>query len=382
MLNILEFRDKINKEEGDRMKKNVLVAMSGGVDSAVCAYLLCRDGFDCTGVTLKLFDGCDIGCANELCFENDISDAKKICQKLNIPHEVLELKDKFKKYVISSFVESYLSGLTPNPCIECNRHIKFTSILDAFAKDSDTKIATGHYANVVFDKSSGRYLIKKAQDLTKDQSYVLYSLSQETLSKVIFPLGNLTKDEARSIALDNGFVNARKKDSQDICFIKDGNYRKFLEFYTGSTFDEGDFILPDGKVIARHKGLPFYTIGQRKGLGIAYEHPLYVISKDREKNAVIVGNEDLLFQNKVIVDKVNLIAYEKLISPIKASAKLRYAQKESECVIHPLDEKSVLLEFDEPQRAVTPGQSAVFYDGEFVIGGGEIGANQRFASEE
>lgn len=356
-----------------------MAAMSGGVDSAVAAFLLKEKGYECKGVTLKLFENEDIGIFGERnCgSDEDINDAKKVCEKLGMEHEVLNLRDKFKKCVMDNFAEQYFCGLTPNPCIECNKHIKFTSILDAFQKDSFTHVATGHYCSIVFDEGSGRYLIKKAIDCSKDQTYVLYGLSQETLSRTLFPLGGMTKTEVREIAEEHGFINARKKDSQDICFIKDGNYRNFLEYHSGKALTEGDFILPNGTFVAKHKGVPCYTIGQRKGLGIAWEHPLYVISKDSESNTVIVGKEELLFTNRVIVEDVNFVAVSSLSSPMKATAKLRYHQSESECVIHPLENGKVLLEFDKPQRAVTPGQAAVFYDGEYVLGGGTITNAQR-----
>ncbi len=352
----------------------IMAAMSGGVDSAVAAFILKQNGYDCSGVTLKLFDGEDIGIFDERnCgSDDDINDAKKVCERLGMSHEVLMLKEKFRKCVMDDFAEKYFLGLTPNPCIECNKHIKFTSILDAFSSSGYTHVATGHYCSIIFDEGAGRYLIKKAIDEGKDQTYVLYGLSQETLSRTLFPLGGMTKAEVRAIAEENGFINARKKDSQDICFIKDGNYRNFLLHHTGKPLIEGDFILPDGRKIAKHKGYPCYTVGQRKGLGIAWEHPLYVISKDAETNTVTVGKEELLFTNKVIVDNVNFIAIPSLSGNMRATAKLRYHQSESECVIHPLENGKVMLEFDKPQRAVTPGQAAVFYDGEYVIGGGTI----------
>lgn len=356
------------------MDKRIMAAMSGGVDSAVAAFLLKEQGHDCKGVTLKLFDGEDIGIFDEKnCgSDNDIADAKKVCERLGMEHEVLSLKEQFRKCVMDDFADKYFRALTPNPCIECNKHIKFTEILSVADKEGFSHIATGHYCSIIYDDASGRYIIKKAIDDSKDQTYVLYGLSQDTLSRTLFPLGGMTKAEVRRIAEDNGFINARKKDSQDICFIKDGNYRNFLEYHTGKVFKEGDFRLSDGTFVAKHKGVPCYTIGQRKGLGIAYEHPLYVISKDAATNTVVVGKEEELFTDRVIVEDVNFMAVAGLDSPMKATAKLRYHQDESECTIHPIDEGKVLLEFDKPQRAVTPGQAAVFYDGEFVLGGGTI----------
>ena len=343
-----------------------LIGMSGGVDSAVTAALVSRE-CDAAGITLQLYDGDNTALIEK--FNREASDAADVCYKLGISHSVLDLKSDFYDLVIKHFIDEYIAGRTPNPCIQCNIHIKFGAMLRYAMQNGFDKIATGHYARV--EKTGERYLLKKALDTTKDQSYVLYGLTQNELSKTVLPLGDYTKAQAREIAEEMQLCVARKSDSQDICFVPDGDYAAFIERNTGIKFDAGNYLDLDGKVLGKHKGVIHYTIGQRKGLGIALGKHAFVLNKNADTNEVTLGNEEHLFYKQVLVDDVNLIATDS-IDKVRAAGKLRYRHTEQPCVIHQAGDKSVVLEFNTPQRAPSPGQAAVFYDGDTVLGGGVI----------
>lgn len=339
----------------------VLVGMSGGVDSSVCAKVLQDMGYSVSGMTLSL---CET--------ENDtsISDAKSVCDKMGIEHFAIDLKDEFKNYVMSDFINEYKIGNTPNPCIVCNKYIKFGIMLEKAVELGFDKIATGHYARV--EKEGERYLLKRAKDLSKDQSYVLYNLTQEKLSRVLFPLGEYTKPEIRAIAEKAGFVNADRPDSQDICFVPDGDYASFIEKNDDYKSVEGDYVDINDNFLGKHKGVINYTIGQRKGLGIALGKPQFVIDKCAKTNKVVLGDEEHLFKTKVYVKDVNFIPFDDLQNEMKVSVKLRYRHEPSEAVIRKTENGTYEIEFSTPQRAPSPGQSAVFYDGDTVVGGGII----------
>lgn len=351
--------------------KKVMVAMSGGVDSSV-ALLLLKENYELVGATMRLFDGEDGACGSS----SDADDAKEIATRFGVPHYVFDFREKFRENVIDRFNKSYLSGETPNPCIDCNRYIKFRAMLQKADELGCDYIATGHYARTQYDEKSGRWLLKKATaddgDNLKDQSYVLYNLTQEELSRVIFPLSAITKAKVREIAKENGFINHEKPDSQDICFVPDGDYSGFIKRYTGVNTPEGDVVDTQGNVVGRHNGILSYTIGQRKGLGIAFGKPMYVVDKNAENNTVVVGTGDDLMRKSLVAYDVNLISIPSLDLPMKVKAKTRYRQSEQPCVIKPLENGEILVEFDEPQRAITKGQRVVFYDGDIVVGGGII----------
>ena len=349
----------------------IALAMSGGVDSSVAAYLLSRDN-ECIGCTMKLYDNGDIGETAEktCCSLSDVEDAKSVACRLGIPYYVFNYREEFKKEVIDRFIKSYLSGETPNPCIDCNKYMKFGRLYERAKVLGCDHIATGHYA--VIEKSGDRYLLKKGLDETKDQSYVLYQMTPAELEHTLFPLGGLSKKEVRQIAEENGFLNARKKDSQDICFVPDGDYAGFIERSAGICPKAGDYLDINGTVLGKHKGQLHYTIGQRKGLGIALGKPQFVLSKDAKTNTVVLGDEENLFYKNIVVKNVNFIPFDNLSGDIRIFAKLRYRHKEQPAVLHPLSNDEVLVEFDTPQRAPAPGQSAVFYDGDIVVGGGII----------
>ncbi len=352
--------------------KKVMIGMSGGVDSSVAAFLLQKESFEVIGATLKLYNNEDIDFVSEktCCSLDDVLDAKSVCARLGIRHYTLNMTDDFKKEVIERFISAYQNGFTPNPCIDCNRYMKFSKMLHKAQELDIDYVATGHYARI--EKQGDRYILKKAVDLSKDQSYVLYSLTQEQLKVTKFPLGNYTKQQVREIAEENGFVNARKHESQDICFVPDGDYSKFIEYYTGKTYPCGDFVDMNGKRLGEHKGIIRYTIGQRRGLGLALPASMYVVEKDVDNNKVILGFNDDLFKKEVNVKNISFTACDGLDKPERLCAKIRYNQKEQPATVTQTDKNHFTIVFDEPQRAITKGQAAVLYDGDTVVGGGTI----------
>ncbi len=352
----------------------ILVAMSGGVDSSVAAKLLVDGGNECTGCTMKLYNNEDAGIsrAHTCCSLDDVEDARSVAYRLGMEHFVFNFSDDFREKIIDKFVDSYCRGLTPNPCIDCNRYMKFDRFLRAAQEKGLHYVVTGHYAQIIYDGASGRWLLKKAVDDSKDQSYVLYMLTQEQLAHTQFPLGGRTKAEVRALAERLHFVNARKHDSQDICFVPDGDYAAFLERYTGKHYPVGDFLNEDGTVVGRHRGAVRYTIGQRKGLHLARGAPVYVCGKDMAANTVSVGPEASLYADTLIAEDMNWISVPRLVGPMRVKAKTRYRQTEQWTTAYPRDRDTVRLVFDEPQRAMTVGQAVVLYDGDTVVGGGTI----------
>ncbi len=342
-------------------QRKALVGMSGGVDSSVAAYLTMQQGIACIGATMLLHDS-----------GADTQDAANVAQRLGIPFSVMDYCGEFRQQVMEDFKNAYEAGLTPNPCIRCNKTLKFGGFLQQALAMGCDYVVTGHYARIAKDKISGRFLLQKAADAAKDQSYFLYCLDQHQLEHTLFPLGELTKEQARQIAEAQGFLNARKKDSQDICFIPDGDYPAFLRRFTGKSYPCGDFLDETGKVVGRHSGAVCYTIGQRKGLGLAMGTPVYVCGKDMAANTVTVGPNEALFRTALLADSMNWIAFDSLTAPLRCKAKARSRMEEQPATLYPEENSRCRVVFDSPQRALTPGQAVVFYDGDTVLGGGRI----------
>ena len=337
--------------------------MSGGVDSSVAAYLMQQKGYHCDGAIMGLWEEGST---------QAVADAKAVADRLGMGFHVLDATIPFRQQVVDYFVRSYEEGLTPNPCIQCNKHLKFSWFLDKAIKMGYDTIATGHYPVVEQDPASGRFLLKKAADPGKDQSYFLCCLDQHQMSHVRFPLGTLTKEAARQVAQEQGFINARKKDSQDICFIPDGDYVAFMKRYTGKEYPAGDYLDLGGKVVGKHCGAVSYTLGQRKGLGIALGAPVYVCGKDMAANTVTVGPESALFATTLLADNWNWYPFETLAEPIQVMAKARYRHTPQPATVYPMEDGTAKVVFDAPQRAMTPGQTVALYDGDVVVGGGII----------
>ena len=354
------------------MNKKAIIAMSGGVDSSVAAYLMVQQGYDCAGATLKLYDNpqCSYPGHRACCTPSDTEDARSVAARLGMLYYVFPMQEKFHESVIDKFADTYLHGGTPNPCIDCNRSMKFEKLMKR-AKELDYDyVVTGHYARI--EEQDGKFLLKKAIDEKKDQSYVLYSLTQEQLAHTLFPLGGMTKPQIREMAEEQGLINARKHDSQDICFVPDGDYAGFIERYTGKSFEPGNFVDQEGHVLGQHKGIICYTIGQRKGLGLALHEPMYVCRIDPKTNTVVLGRDRDLWSKELTAKDFHWISGEVPTGTQRIKAKIRYRHQEQWANAEVTGPDSIHLVFDEPQRAITCGQSVVLYDGDIVVGGGTI----------
>ena len=354
--------------------KKALIAMSGGVDSSVAAYLMVQAGYNCIGATMRLFDNSILPEAQEstCCSLDDVEDARSVAYKLGMPYYVFNFTGDFQEKVIEKFIRCYECGATPNPCIDCNRYLKFEHLLRRGKELGCDYVVTGHYAKIAEDPATGRYLLYKAADQSKDQSYFLYSLTQEQLACVKLPLGEMTKEQARSVAETAGLINARKRDSQDICFVPDGDYVAFMKRYTGKSYPQGNFLDLNGNVVGKHQGAVSYTIGQRKGLGLAMGEPVYVCSKDMAANTVTVGPDEALYSTTLRANDWNWFPFPALAEPIRVSAKVRYRHNPQPAIVYPEENGFARVVFDQPQRAITTGQAVVLYQDDLVIGGGTI----------
>lgn len=350
-------------------REKAMIAMSGGVDSSVAAYLMQQTGYECIGATMQL---CDSNLLGQPMADNSVEDARNVAQRLGIPFFLFDQTADFRNAVVEPFVCCYETGSTPNPCVQCNRHLKFGILLEKAKQSGCDYIATGHYAKITQDPDTGRYLLYRAADKSKDQTYFLSCLTQEQLACIRFPLGELSKEETRLLAEEQGFLNARRRDSQDICFIPDGDYFAFMQRYTGKTYEAGDFLDQNGNVVGQHKNAAAYTLGQRKGLGLAMGAPVYVCGKDMEKNTVTVGANEDLYKNALRANDWNWIPFPTLTEPIRVTAKVRYRHVEQPATVYPEENGFARVEFDEPQRAITTGQAVVLYQDDLVVGGGTI----------
>jgi tRNA-specific 2-thiouridylase len=355
-------------------KKRVLVAMSGGVDSSVTAALLKEQGYEVIGITMDIFplpkQDCDS--ARSCCGRGAIADANRVAAQLKIPHYVINLRKSFQKWVVDNFCDEYAKGRTPNPCVRCNQHIKFDILWERAKKMGADYIATGHHAQILFDVSSGRYQLKKGMDSQKDQSYFLYTMTQDQLSRTMMPIGRFTKQEVRKKAKELGLAVHRRPESQEICFIPDDDYTRFLKQKMPEIFLPGPIVDTENHILGRHSGIIHFTIGQRRGLGIAAPRPLYVLEIHPQNHKIVVGENKHLYKKSVVVSGVNLIPRTDFNGPVSVMAKIRYKHKEAKALLIPKDKNEARLDFESPQRAMTPGQSAVFYDKDLVWGGGII----------
>ena len=353
------------------MAKKVVIGMSGGVDSSVAAYLLKKQGYDVVGVTMQIWQDEEIAVQEEnggCCGLSAVDDARRVAQKLDIPYYVMNFKKEFKENVIDYFIQEYLEARTPNPCIACNRYVKWEALLKRSLEIGADYIATGHYARIK-KLPNGRFTLQQSAALAKDQTYALYNLTQEQLSHTLMPAGEYTKEEIRKIAEEAGIPVANKPDSQEICFVQDNDYAKYIENMTGQKLPEGNFVDLEGNVLGKHKGIIHYTIGQRKGLGLAMGRPVFVVDIRKDTNEVVIGDNADVFAKGLIADKVNFMSIPSLEGEMRVRAKVRYNHRGADCTIRMIGEDKMECIFDEPQRAITPGQAVVFYEEDYVVGG-------------